>query len=136
MSILVGILIALPGGLAVLAGLSARRRARRLRREGEPAWAMAISRPALPDEQPGRSPDRTLIQYQLADGRVLELVSPAPVRKTAVLSPGQKVLVWYDPEDPQDVLVHGREGHLADRAFVAAGILFMLLGIAIATFVR
>jgi hypothetical protein len=41
-----------------------------------------------------------LIQYELADGRVLELVSPAPVRKTAVPSPGQEV----NPRDAAGVI--------------------------------
>jgi hypothetical protein len=67
---------------------------------------------------------------------VLELSFPAPARKAAALSRGQQVLVWYDPEDPRDVLVYGREGSLADRAFVAAGTLFILAGAAIATFIR
>ena len=134
---LVGVLIALPGGLAVLAGLSARRRARQLRSHGKPVWAMAISPPTYPTasagDQAGPS-HRTLVQYQLADGRVTELSLPAPVRKSAALAPGQKVLLWYDPADPQDVLVYGREGRLADRAFLAAGILFILAGAAIAAF--
>lgn len=72
----------------------------------------------------------------MPDGRVLELSLPASARKAAALNPGQRVLVWYDPEDPQDVLVYGRDGHLADRTFVAAGTLFMLAGAAIATFIR
>src|ERR1039458_1398672 len=39
---------------------------------------------------------------------------------------GARLLVWYDPVDPQDVLVYGRERRLADRAFVAVGVLIML----------
>lgn len=50
------------------------------------------------------------------------------------LQPGQKVLVWYDPNDPDDVLVYGRWGRAADRAFVTAGALFVLIGVAVATF--
>jgi hypothetical protein len=76
MSILIGILLALPGGLAVLAGLSALRRACRLRRDGETAWAMALSPAAAPGEQPGGSPHRTLLQYQLADGGCWSSASP------------------------------------------------------------
>jgi hypothetical protein len=49
-----------------------------------------------------------------------------------MLRPGQKVLVWYDPDDPQDVLVYGREGRVADLVFVIAGALFIALGAGIA----
>jgi hypothetical protein len=38
------------------------------------------------------------------------------------------VLVWYDPEDPDDVLVYGRWGRAIDRTFVAAGTVFVLIG--------
>src|SRR5260370_32576309 len=136
MAILIGILLALTGGLAELAGLQALRRARRLRRNGEPAWAMAMSPAAAPGEQPGGSPHRILLQYQPADGGVLELSLPAPARKAAALSPGQQVLVWYDPENPRDVLVYGRDGRLADSVFVAAGTLVMLAGAAVHPFIR
>jgi hypothetical protein len=132
MSVLVGLFLALPGGLAALAGLSGRRRARHLRRTGVPAWAMAVSPPASAGEEPGGPPHRTLIQYELADGRVLEQISSAPIGKAGALTPGQKVLVWYDPQDPREILVYGRDGRGTDLAFVAVGALFMLAGLAIA----
>jgi hypothetical protein len=136
MSILIGAWFALAGGLAVLAGLCAMRRVRRLRRDGLATWAMAVPPPACAGEQPDGSPRRPLIQYTLTDGRVVERISPAPARRTASLHPGQKVLIWYDPKDPQDVLVYGREGRFADRAFVAVGVLFMLLGVGTAVLVH
>jgi Protein of unknown function (DUF3592)/Mu transposase, C-terminal len=77
-----------------------------------------------------------LIQYALMDGRVIERSSPEPVRRAALLRPGQKVLVWYDPADPQDVVVYGREERFADRTFVAVGLLFVLVGTATAAFVH
>jgi hypothetical protein len=131
--VMVGLLLALPGALAVLAGLTAMRRVRRLRRNGVATWAMSV-----PLAQPGdRQPDdqqsagssrRQLLQYKLADGRVLEHVTAAPARRSASLRPGQPVLVWYDPADPTDVLVYGRWGRSVDRAFVAIGALFILIG--------
>jgi hypothetical protein len=42
------------------------------------------------------------------------------------------VLVWYDPADPGDVLVWGREGRRSDRVFLAAGLLVVAVGLAIA----
>jgi hypothetical protein len=119
-----GVCLALAGGLAALAGLTAMSRGRRLRRRGSPVWAVVLPRPVSADEGPGR----TVLQYPLADGRVVEQVSPGSARRARMLRPGQKVLVWYDPEDPQDVLVYGREGRAADLAFVIAGTLFIVLG--------
>ena len=132
MPILIGVMLALPGGLAVLAGLSGMHRARRLRRGGSSAWAVALPEPVPARLRPDGSPDRMLLQYTLADGRVMEQIAPRPARKSASLRPGQKVLIWYDPEDPRDVLVYGREGRTADLAFVAVGMLFILLGLGVA----
>jgi hypothetical protein len=131
MLVVIGVWFALAGGLAALAGLTAMRRARRLRRGGCPVWAVALPRPVGVDEEAGGSPGGTVIQYTLADGRVVERLSPGSARKAAMLRPGQKVLVWYDPEDPQDVLVYGREGRAADLAFVVAGALFIMIGVGI-----
>jgi hypothetical protein len=133
MLIVIGVWFALAGGLAALVGLTAMRRARRLRRGGSPVWAVALPRPVAAAEGVGGSPGRTVIQYTLADGRVVERLSPGSARKAAMLRPGQKLLVWYDPEDPQDVLVYGREGRAADLAFVIAGALFIMLGVGIVT---
>jgi len=131
MLIVIGIWFALAGGLAALAGLTAMRRARRLRRGGSPVWAVALPRPVSAAEEAGGSPSRTMIQYTLTDGRVVERPSPGSARKAAMLRPGQKVLVWYDPDDPQDVLVYGREGRVADLAFVIVGALFIVFGLGI-----
>jgi uncharacterized protein DUF3592/Mu transposase-like protein len=131
MLIVIGIWFALAGGLAALAGLTAMRRARRLRRGGSPVWAVALPRPVSAAEEAGGSPGRTMIQYTLTDGRVVERPSPGSASKAAMLRPGQKVLVWYDPDDPQDVLVYGREGRAADLAFVIVGALFIVFGLGI-----
>jgi Protein of unknown function (DUF3592) len=131
MLIAIGVWFALAGGLAALAGLTAIRRVRRLRRGRSPVWAVALPRPVSVDEGAGGSSGKTVIQYTLADGRVVERLSPGPARKAAMLRPGEQVLVWYDPEDPQDVLVYGREGKAADLAFVIAGAVFIVLAVGI-----
>jgi hypothetical protein len=132
MTIVAGVWFALVGAIAALAGLSGMRQSRRLRRDGVSAWAVAVP-PSVPaGEQPDWPPHRTMIQYALADGQVVERISPQPARKAAALRPGQHVLVWYDPADPQNVLVYGREGRIANRLFLAAGVLFLLIGAAMA----
>jgi hypothetical protein len=125
MLIVTGIVLVASGGLAVLAGLSGMHRVRRLRRTGLATWALTSAPPAS-DDVPG-SPRQVLLQYTLADGRVFERSALAANRKAA-LHPGQKVLVWYDPKDPDDVLVYGRWGRSADRVFVAAGTVLVVLG--------
>jgi hypothetical protein len=132
MMVLTGVWFALAGALAVLAGLSARWRARRLRRHGLSVWATAVPVPAAVDGEPAGATPRTMLGYTLPDGRVLEQLAPARVRKPGALRPGQQVLVWYHPEDPQDILVYGRDGRLGDRALVITGVLVMLIGIALA----
>jgi hypothetical protein len=133
MPVAVGFWFALAGGIAMLAGLSGLRQAGRLRRRGASAWATAVPLPMpAADDRPGRPRSRTLIQFALPDGRLIEQVSPTPVRKSARLEPGQRVLVWYDPASPQDVVVYGRDSRRADRAFLAAGIIGVAIGIAVA----
>lgn len=124
MAVVIGVWIALAGALALLVGVSARRRVRRLRRDGIKVWAEAIHRP-LPDGE-----QQVRLQYTLADGRVLE--RPAGTRRAAPLAAGQKVLIWYDPHDPAEVLVYGRDGRAGDLAFVVVGVIFLLAGAAIA----
>jgi hypothetical protein len=130
-----GSFLALAGGVALLAGLSGLRRVRRLRRAGLMTWALPVTEPpaaeAAASGRPAESASPVLLRYALADGQVMERIAPAPARRAA-LRPGQKVLIWYDPADPDDVLVYGRWGRATDRAFVAGGLLTILIGLTLA----
>jgi hypothetical protein len=131
----VGFVFAFAGFVAALAGLTARRRARRLRRSGETAWAIIVpSRAASgdPGEPAARTPRRHLVQYPLADGRVMEQLCPRPLRNATSPRVGERVPVWYDPADPTDVLVNGWDGRLSDRVFLAVGLCFIIFGLAVA----
>jgi hypothetical protein len=128
MQTMIGILLAAPGALAVLAGACAMHRVRRLRRAGVTTWARTVDAPVSGDWQSAGTPRQLVIQYALADGRMVERLTLARAGRKASLEPGQTVLVWYDPKDPGDVLVYGRWGRGIDRAFVAAGTLFVLIG--------
>jgi hypothetical protein len=130
MQVVVGLVFAFAGGVAALAGMTARSRVRRLRRSGRPAWAMVVPSPISADE--GESPCRHLIQYPLEDGNVIERLCPRPIRKAASPTVGQRVPIWYDPADPTDVLVNGWDGRYSDRAFLAVGLFFIVLGLAVA----
>jgi Protein of unknown function (DUF3592) len=129
--IVFGVWLALAGAVALLAGLAGRSRVRRLRRHGLTAWGEIVMAPDT-EEPPPAGPRRTLVQYRLADGQVLERIVPAAGIRTPPLRPGQKVLVWYDAEDPGDILVYGRWGRAADWAFVATGAVAVLGGVLLA----
>ena len=132
MLILFGIWMAVAGGVAALAGLAGLHRVRRLRRDGVTAWALAMPEPMQAGQQP-TDPDRRMrLQYTLADGRVVERIGPVPDRRSGAPRPGDKVLIWYDPADPDDVLVYGRWGRAGNRAFLIVGLLLILIGAAIA----
>jgi hypothetical protein len=128
----IGFWFAVIGAVAALAGLTARRRVARLRRTGQPAWAMVVPSRVSPGELADGSPRRNLIQYSLTDGRVIERLCPRPVRRAAWPAVGQRVPVWYDPADPTDVLVNGWDGRYSDLAFLAVGVFFIVFGMGIA----
>ena len=128
MAIVIGVWITLAGVPSVLVGLVGLRRARRLRRDGVKVWATVVPRPVADGSR------RAALQYTLTDGRVLEKFAPGTFRKRRVLRPGMSVLVWYDPADPLDILVYGREGRASNLTFAIAGAVLMLAGIGIAAF--
>ena len=115
----VGTWFALAGIISVIAGLAGIRRIRRLRRDGVQAWAVVV-----PSNLVGGGREAAL-QYTLSDGRVLEKGSN---RRIGALLPGERVLIWYDRADPQDVLVRGREGRALDLVFVTVGAVLVLAG--------
>jgi hypothetical protein len=71
-------------------------------------------------------------RYELTDGQIMERIKSMPRRKAAALRPGQKVLIWYDPADPEEILIYGRREGLSDAAFLVAGCLFILAGAGLA----
>jgi hypothetical protein len=125
MHLVIGVWLGFAGLFAWLAGFTSMLRVRRLRRHGTTAWAMVVQYAA----------DRTALQFTLDDGRVVEQLNPEPL-KGGALKPGEKILVWYDPADPADILVYGRYARRTDKVFIAAGSLLILVGAAIAAFAR
>ena len=72
--------MALAGALALLVGVSARRRVRRLKRDGIKVWAEAVHRPlpsgaladTLPDGDLRDGEQQVTLRYTLTDGRMME----------------------------------------------------------------
>jgi hypothetical protein len=119
MATAVGIWIALAGALSALVGLTGLRRVRRLRRDGVQAWAAAVL------QSPAGGERQLALQYTLPDGRVLEKLAAG---KTAELLPGERVLISYDPADPLDAFIYGREGRAADLVFMITGTALVAFG--------
>jgi hypothetical protein len=132
--IVVGVWFALAGAVASLAGLYGIRRASRLRRDGVRTWGMAVRPPSPPDQPPDGAGGQLLIQYTLVDGRVMERLTPRPAGRQVSPQVGQPVAVWYNPEDPDEILVYGRETRLSDVALVVVGVIFILMGAGLAAF--
>jgi hypothetical protein len=125
--IVIGVWIGLAGALAALVGVTGFRRIRRLRARGVKAWAAVT-----PHEAEGGQSPYMSFRYELSDGRVVERISSMPARKAAALRPGQKVLIWYDQEEPDDILVYGRREGFLDVAFVVTGTVLVLAGAGLA----
>ena len=67
---------------------------------------------------------------RLPDGRTFEKLGAG---KAAALLLGERVLIWYDPADPQHILVQGHDGRVSDLVFVIAGAALVAAGAVIGT---
>ena len=132
MLVITGLVLALAGALGAIAGLTDMRRMRRLRRSGVKEWATVVY-PASPPSRRGddSGPLPAMLRYSIADGRVAEQVFPRSA-EADTLDRDQKILVWYDPADPSDVLVYRRHCGRANVVFLAVGSALFAAGLAIA----
>ncbi|GHE67999.1 hypothetical protein GCM10018785_40740 [Streptomyces longispororuber] len=115
---------ALGGLVALLAGAYGLWRTRRITEAGALAEALV--------KAVRQGADRPTLQFETADGRVVEVGSPVPGTRRRPLRAGQRVPIAYDADDPRDVVVLGSERRGLDRAFVAAGAGLVVLGLALA----
>jgi hypothetical protein len=104
--------VAFGGAVALLAGAYGLHRTRRVLAEGETAVALVLRPPA--DAQ------RPLLQFETADGRVMEIPSPV------TLETGSLVRLSYNPRDPREVALPRYRRTLLDTGFVACGALALL----------
>jgi hypothetical protein len=120
--------IAAFGGIfAVLVGAYGLRQARRVSETGVRVQALVKRHPGEAREE--SAPLRPLLQFVTEDDRVMEVVCPVPSTRRRPFSDGDNVHVAYDPADPRNVVVHGRERLGPDRAFIAGGALVVLLSV-------
>lgn len=119
------------GVVAYLAGAFGLRELRRLRRVGVSAWALVKCRPARPDDLAGAV--RPLLQFATKDGLVMEVFSPVCSSRSQPLVDGGRVLIAYDPVDPRQIIVRGRERVGLEYAFLALGAVAVLTGLTLLT---
>ncbi|CAN3978153.1 DUF3592 domain-containing protein [Kitasatospora purpeofusca] len=115
----VAVFAGLGGLLAYLAGLAGLRDLQRLRRVGVPT--LALVRERLPGPEDRSAVSRPLLQFTAGDGRVVEVFSPVPSSRRTPLVDGSHVPIRYDPADPRQVLVAGRERRRLEYAFLGLG---------------
>lgn len=125
-AVLAGI-AAFGGMFAVLVGAYGVRQARRVSETGVRVQALVKRRPGEAREE--SAPTRPLLQFVTEDDRVMEVVCPVPFTRRQPINDGDDVLVSYDPADPRNVVVHGRERLGPERVFIAAGALVALLSL-------
>ncbi len=113
------------GGLvALLAGAYGLRQTRRITAVGETVTALV--------KPPPQGAERPLLQFETLDGRVMEVSSPVPPGRRLPLRTGTEVRIAYDPADPRDVVLPGRDRVRLDQGFVAAGAVLVVLGVVLA----
>nr|WSW65845.1 DUF3592 domain-containing protein [Streptomyces sp. NBC_00995] len=115
------------GMLAIMAGAYGLARARRVRESGVHVQALVKRSPGRGGVGPAML--RPSLQFVTEDGRVLEVASPVSSTRRQPLRDGDHVLVSYDPADPRDVVVHGRERLGLERGFIGVGALVVLLAV-------
>jgi len=122
--VVLAVLTALGGLVALLAGAYGLRQTRHISGAGRAAEAL------VKPPQPGS--ERPLLQFETADGRVVEVVSPVPRTRRRPLTEGAHVRLLYDVDDPRETVLLGSERTAADRAFVVVGGALIVLGIVLA----
>jgi hypothetical protein len=110
--------VAFGGLVALLAGGYGLYRTRQILARGEPAVALVM--------MPLPGAERPMLQFETADGRVMELVSPAD------LDVGSAVMLSYDPKDPRDIALPRHRRTLLDVGFVITGVVALLVAVLVA----
>ncbi|ANW20716.1 DUF3592 domain-containing protein [Streptomyces clavuligerus] len=118
MQIVFAAFAALAGVVAVLAGAYGLHRTRHITRSGR--YAIALVKPPPPGAE------RPVLMYETHDGRIVETVSPVS------LPSGSSVRLRYDPADPREVVVDGRERTATDRGFMIVGCVLVVAALALA----
>lgn len=119
--VVLALFTALGGLVALLAGAYGLQRTRRISAAGQVVEALVKAVP------PGA--ERPTLQFETADGRVVEVVSPVPSGRHRRLDAGDRVRIAYDADDPRETVLVGDERKGVDRVFVAGGAALVLLGL-------
>jgi hypothetical protein len=119
-----GLFVGVGGIVAWLAGAAGLNEIDRLRRVGRHTSALVRYRAPRADDRVG-SP-RPLLQFATDGGGVMEVFSPVPSSRSHALVDGERIAITYDPLDPRQVLVDGRERRWLEYCFLALGAVAVL----------
>lgn len=122
--IVLAALTALGGLVAVLAGAYGLHRTCRATDAGQTVDALV--------KPPRPGSDRPLVQFETAEGRVVEVVSPVPRTRRRPLLVGSEIRIAYDADDPREIVLPVGESVRVDRGFVVAGAALVVLGAVLA----
>ncbi|MDH6141961.1 MULTISPECIES: DUF3592 domain-containing protein [Kitasatospora] len=121
------VFLALGGVGAYLAGIAGLNGIRHLEEVGEPAEALVRYRAPGPDDT--APPPHPLLQFTTRTAEVVEVFSPVASSRAHPLRPGALVRLRYDPADPRQVLLEGRQRRGVERVFVLLGVTALLTAV-------
>ncbi|MDI3402911.1 DUF3592 domain-containing protein [Streptomyces cavernicola] len=119
--VVLAVVTALGGLVAFLAGGYGLRRTRLMEESVQAADAL------VKPPQPGS--DRPRMQFETADGKVVEIVSPVRRTRRRPLQGGSELRIAYDADDPREIVLLSRDRVRVDQAFMAAGAALVVLGV-------
>jgi hypothetical protein len=124
MAVGVAVFLALGGLVAWLAGATGLSEVRRLSQVGESA--LALVRYRAPGAEDGSAASPPMLEFTTRGRQVVEVFSPVPSSRALPLEQGGHVWLHYDPAEPSQVQLVGRERRRLEYAFLLLGAVALL----------
>ncbi|WP_330460321.1 DUF3592 domain-containing protein [Streptomyces sp. NBC_00820] len=109
------------GAVFMTVGVTIRRGTRRLREQGANARGTVVGFRTRRDFDSNSTMYRPVVQWVTGDGRTVEVVSSTARNTVGDLHRGAAVTVFYDPDDPERMLIDGYDGGVLAGVFCLLG---------------